>query len=98
MRVNSLRNNRGIVVFARERDGARTVAIETAAQILGVNTTAVRRLIERSVLRARHPVPYARSAVSHEQLESEKVKAPLWRSARAASRASAKRSGRTPKH
>lgn len=74
-RVNSLRNNHGIAVFDRERDGDRTVTIEAAAQILGISATAVRTLIERGMLSARQPVPYAPWAINREQLESEEVKA-----------------------
>jgi DNA invertase Pin-like site-specific DNA recombinase len=74
-RVDSLRNNHGIAAFNPERDGDGVVTIGQAAQILDVSTEAVRQLIERGVLSARQPVPYAPWAISREQLADEPVRA-----------------------
>ena len=74
-RVDSLRNNHGIAAFNPERDGDGVVTIGQAAQILDVSTEAVRKLIERGVLSARQPVPYAPWAISREQLADEPVRA-----------------------
>jgi DNA invertase Pin-like site-specific DNA recombinase len=74
-RVDSLRNNHGIAAFNPERDGDGVVTIDRAAQILNVSTEAVRKLIERGILSARQPVPYAPWAISRDQLKDEPVRA-----------------------
>jgi DNA invertase Pin-like site-specific DNA recombinase len=75
MRVNSLRNGHGIAVFNPERQGDQAVTIAVAAQILGVSTDAIRTLIERGILGASQPVPYAPWSISREQLADERVRA-----------------------
>lgn len=74
-RVNSLRNHNGITAFNPERDGNQALTIAAAANLLGVSTATVRKLVESGLLSAHQPVPYAPWAISPEQLASEKVKA-----------------------
>jgi hypothetical protein len=74
-RVKSVRSSYGIAVYdplLREKEGI--VNMDEAAILLHTHPMAIRRLIERGIIKSRQVVPNAPHMIQKEQLQTEQVR------------------------